>query len=94
MDIIGAIIGSGALSAVIGGLFSLIRRRDATQKCLRQMLYNDIKTLGRKYIAADQISSEDLEDLIDMHKIYHDDLSGNGYLDHVMEEVKKLKVVI
>ncbi len=27
-----------------------------------------------------------------MHKIYHDELGGNGYLDHIMAEVKKLRV--
>jgi hypothetical protein len=27
-----------------------------------------------------------------MHKIYHDELSGNGYLDLIMTEVKKLRL--
>ena len=33
-----------------------------------------------------------MEDLIQMHKIYHDDLEGNGYLDKVMADVQKLKI--
>ena len=28
-----------------------------------------------------------------MHKIYHDDLNGNGYLDELMAAVSKLEIV-
>jgi hypothetical protein len=96
VEIIIAILGSGALSALISGIFGMIRdrksKKDGVRAGVRQLLYDKIKCLGRKYIADDQVTSEDLEDLIDMHKIYHDELNGNGYLDHVMEEVKKLKI--
>ena len=97
MEIIVAIIGSGALSAIISGLFAILRerkaKRDGVRAGVRQLLYDKIKFLGRKFIDAGEVSCEDLEDLIDMHKIYHDELGGNGYLDHVMVEVKKVKVV-
>ena len=96
MEIFLAVLGSGALSALISGVFALIRDRkackDGVRAGVRQLLYDKIKFLGRKYIAACEVSAEDLEDLIDMHKIYHDDLSGNGYLDHIMTEVKKLRI--
>jgi len=96
VEIIVAILGSGALSALISGIFGIIRdrkaKKDGVHAGVRQLLYDKIKCLGRRYIAENEITSEDLEDLIDMHKIYHDDLAGNGYLDHVMEEVKKLKI--
>ena len=96
MEIIIAILGSGALSALISGLFGIFHdrraKKDGVRAGVRQLLYDKIKCLGRKYITDDEITSEDLEDLIDMHKIYHDELNGNGYLDHVMEEVKKLKI--
>jgi len=89
------VLGSGALAALISGVFGLIRDRkaseDGVRAGVRQLLYDKIKYLGRKYIAAGEVSEEDLEDLIDMHKIYHDDLDGNGYLDHIMTEVKKLR---
>jgi len=91
-----AIIGSGALSALISGLFILIRdrrtKKDGVRAGVRQLLYDKIKILGRRYLSEDEVTAEDLEDLIDMHKIYHDQLNGNGYIDHLMEEVKKLKI--
>ena len=95
MEILLAIFGSGALAALISGIFGLIRdrkaKKDGMRAGVRQLLYDKIKYLGRKYIAAGEVSEEDLEDLIDMHKIYHDELEGNGYLDHIMTEVKKLR---
>jgi len=97
MEIMIAVISSGALSAIISGLFTVAQNRkkcnDGVRAGVRQLLYDKIKFLGRKYIEAGEISSEDLEDLIDMHKIYHDDLAGNGFLDCIMADVKKLKVV-
>lgn len=97
MEIIVAIIGSGALSALISGIIGFIKdrrcKKDGVRAGVRQLLYDKIKFLGRKYIADGEVSCEDLEDLIDMHKIYHDDLGGNGYLDHIINEVKKVKVI-
>lgn len=96
MEFIIAILGSGALSALISGIIAIVRERkskkDGVRAGVRQLLYDKIKSLGRKYIEDDEVTAEDLEDLIDMHKIYHDELNGNGYLDHVMEEIKKLKI--
>ena len=96
MDIAIAIIGSGALSAVISGLFALASARQkkdqGVQAGVRIILYDRIKFLGTRYIAAGEVGGEDLEDLIQMHKIYHDDLEGNGYLDKVMADVQKLKI--
>ena len=34
---------------------------------------------------------EELEDLIDMHKVYHGPLHGNGFLDDLMEQVRHLE---
>lgn len=96
MEILIAVLGSGALSAIISGIFGLIRDRraknDGVRAGVRQLLYDRIKSKGRDYIAAGEVSAEDLEDLIDAHKIYHDCLLGDGYLDCIMSEVKKLKV--
>ncbi len=97
MEIIIAILGSGALSALISGIFGYFRDRktknDGVRAGVRQLLYDKIKSLGKEYITIGEITSEDLEDMINMHRIYHDELNGNGYLDHVMEEIKKLKPV-
>ena len=96
MEILLAIIGSGALSSIIAGIFSLIQNRknkkDGVSKGVRQLLYDRIKYLGRCYISDGTISAEDLEDLMQMHGIYHTDLGGNGYLDNLMEQVKRLPI--
>lgn len=94
MEILIAILGSSALSSIIAGIFALVTRRkdkqDGVSKGVRQLLYDRIKHLGRCYIADGTISQEDLEDLMQMHGIYHTDLGGNGYLDNLMEQVKRL----
>ena len=37
---------------------------------------------------------EYLEDLLDMHKLYHDELGGNGFLDSVIDQVRHLPISI
>lgn len=95
-EIITAIIGSGALSTLIAAAVAArsARRRqnDGVAAAARMLLYDRIKHLGRRYISAGAISSEDLEDLIAMHSVYHDELGGNGFLDAVMQKVKALPV--
>ena len=97
ITVIIAIIGSSAMGAAVSGIFALIQNRkkhqDGVSKGIRQLLYDRIKYLGRCYLGKKEISSEDLEDLIHMHLIYHDDLDGNGYLDSLMEAVRKLPIV-
>ena len=91
-----AVIGSGALSAVISGIFQATQNRARKNEGIcagtRILLYDRIKYLGRKHIADGFISAEDLEDLIAMHNVYHNDLKGNGYLDSVMNAVKNLPI--
>lgn len=93
-EIILAVIGSGALSAFISGAFTLYtakrKRDDGLKAGMRALLHDRIKYLGLKYIEEGAVVSGDLEDLIEMHRIYHDDLGGNGYLDEIMSKVKKL----
>jgi hypothetical protein len=57
----------------------------------RTILYDRIKHLAKSYIKRGWISVEEYEDLKRMHKVYHDDLQGNGFLDSIMEEVDKLE---
>lgn len=59
---------------------------------LRMLLYADIKRAGKEYLHRESITTEELEDLIAMHKIYHDQLGGNGFLDSLMHQVKKLHI--
>lgn len=51
--------------------------------------YDRIRHLGMQYIRAGEISEEDLNALIVLHKGYKK-LGGDGFLDKVMDEVDKL----
>jgi len=95
-DIIIAIIGSGALSAAISAIVAAVinhaKRKHGVAAGTQVLLYDRIKFWGKHYIADGEIAAEDLEDLIEMHRVYHDELGGNGYLDTLMEQVKHLKI--
>lgn len=95
-DIIIAIIGSGALAAAISAIVAYINYRMRLHHGVtlgtQVLLYARIKELGRQHISDGEISAEDLEDIMEMHRVYHDELSGNGYLDAIMEQVKKLPI--
>jgi hypothetical protein len=108
MDLITLILSAGVTTAIVSGavqitLWRLNRgaskedKRDDGEKAVRHaltvILYDRIKYRGRKHVAAGQITLEDLEDLMAMHRIYHDDLKGNGFLDTIMSQVKRLPTV-
>lgn len=57
----------------------------------RTILYDRIKHLAKAYIKRGWISVEEFEDLKRMHKVYHDELEGNGFLDDLMSAVAKLE---
>lgn len=94
--IIIAIISSGALSTLISGLFSIWRskkeREDGITAGVRMLLYDRVKFLGKRYLEKSQVTIEELEDLVEMHRIYHS-LGGNGFLDSIMDSVKRLPKV-
>lgn len=92
--IILAFVTSGAFVSILNLLFNIWKEKRDKESGIaagvRIILYDRIKWFGKKHIEAGYISQEDLEDLITMHKIYHDELDGNGYLDAVMDNVKHL----
>ena len=57
---------------------------------VRILLYERIKFLGTRYVEKGYVSNDDYEDLLKMHRVYHNSLKGNGFLDDIMEQVKKL----
>jgi hypothetical protein len=65
---------------------------DQIKNALKILLYDRLKYLSKRHIEKGHIAIDDLEDLIAMHKIYHDDLSGNGFIDKLMEQVKGLPI--
>lgn len=60
------------------------------KNALRILMYDRIKHLGKCYIEKKSVTADELEDLVAMHKCYHDDLDGNGFLDTLMAQVKAL----
>ena len=58
----------------------------------RTVLYDRIKHLGKSYINRGYVTVEELEDLDQMHAVYHDKLGGNGFLDALMKTVHALQV--
>ena len=108
MEVILAILGSSALAAIISGVFALLQNKQktnfksveelqATQDILREglqwVMYDRIKYLCKEHITRGYIASNDLEDLERMHKVYHDKLKGNGFLDDLMKVVHSLKII-
>ena len=103
MSVWTAILTGGVAAAVVSGIFSVIlwrlnRRAEKEDKAddikigLRILLYDRIKHLGKRYIEREYITAEELEDIMAMHKVYHDNLHGNGFLDSIMEQVKALQI--
>lgn len=60
----------------------------------RIILHDRIKYLAKCYIKAGEIAIDDREDLLEMHRIYHNSLGGNGNLDAVMAQVLELNLKI
>ncbi|MCD8364703.1 MAG: hypothetical protein LUC83_02590 [Clostridiales bacterium] len=96
MEIVVAIIGSGALSAVISGVFAIAQtkktKKDGVTAGVQQLLYDRIKYLCKSHLDRGYIATNDLDDLERMHEIYHDDLDGNGFLTDLMDNVRRLPV--
>lgn len=99
LQIILSIIGGGFVTGVFNLIVWRLNRKAAKEDKgddlaagLRILLYDRIKHLGCSYIARERVTAEELEDLIAMHKVYHDNLDGNGYLDSIMSKVKSLPI--
>lgn len=97
-EIIIAVIGSGLLSTIITSIISYKKesnkKESGVNNGVRALLYDKIKYLGKHHISNGEISAEDLEDLISLHNVYHNDLGGNGYLDEIMRNVRGLKIKV
>lgn len=61
------------------------------QAGLREMLYDRIKYLCKKYTSDGKLREEEYNSLTRMWGVYHKDLGGNGYLDGEMAEIEKLE---
>lgn len=98
MELLIAVLGSSALASVITGIFSLVLNRKKKESGVESgvlvLLYDRIKCLGTMYLQRGSITSDEYEDLLNMHKVYHEDLHGNGFLDNLMSQVAKLPIQV
>lgn len=100
MNMIIAIIGSGALAALISGIFSLIlykvqkddRKKDASTKMLLGLGHETIVELGLRYLEQGYITDIQYNDLITYLWTPYKALGGNGTAEKIIEEVKRLPI--
>lgn len=91
-----AIISSGVINTIINRIFvNRDKKNESTNgvnQSLRLLMKDRLRFLCMQYIDQGWIYEDELEDLIAMHKCYHNALSGNGFLDELMNRVKKLEI--
>ena len=72
-----------------------VKGTDLKNRCLqaglREMLYDRIKYLCKKYVSDGKMREEEYKSLTRMWSVYHTDLEGNGYLNGEMAEIEKLE---
>ena len=64
---------------------------DSLKTAQKSVLQDRLKFLCRSYLKNGDIEMSDRQDLIAMHEAYHG-LGGNGNLDDLMEQARKLKI--
>lgn len=97
--VLGAGIGTGIMNIVLESIKHKWRKSDTQEgkiDCvidgLKVLTIDRVKYLGKSYIKAGEMTVDDKETLDEMYKAYKA-LGGNGHLDTIMAEVKKLEVV-
>lgn len=101
--IIVAILSGGIGSGIMSIISAFLQRKwaksdkrderiDALVDAQKVLMIDRVKHLGKSYIEVGEITFDDKENMVEMHKAYKA-LGGNGHLDSIMHEVEKLKVV-
>ena len=95
VQIAAACLGSSGLTAIVLAIlqrrWSCQDKQDALVAGLKVLTVDRVRYLGRCYILDGKISLEDRENLEDMYRAYKG-LGGNGHLETIMAEVRKLPV--
>lgn len=94
--IIVAVIGSGVLNTILNYLISRHEKKkcdkEGVNEAARLLMKDRLRFLCIHYIDQGWIYEDELEDLIAMHKCYHDYLNGNGFLNKLMSRVNELEI--
>lgn len=93
--IILAILGSGAFTTIVNAILNSINKRNEAKsninKALMCLLGYELKKECMRLVKAKSIVFDDLEQLEELNKLYHE-MGGNGYVKKLMEKVEKLEV--
>lgn len=98
IGLLGAGVGSGLMAIVLACLNrkwakadKSDERMDAVVDALKELMIDRVRYLGKHYISSKGITLEDKESVEGMYKAYKA-LGGNGHLDTVMDELRRLPV--
>ena len=84
LTLIVAFIGSGCATAIVQSIISAIqkkrRQNDGVTNALKYLLKRDLERQGNEMLSGGVLYDE-LKDWEKEHKIYHEELGGNGDLD-------------
>lgn len=90
-----AIIGSGALSAVVSAAVQLLceRKRNLSkfEKGMRLLLLSTIKRDGKELVANGKITKKDYDAFSATYNAYKS-LGGDGWADKIMSEINDLPI--
>ena len=89
ITVVCAVLASGGMWAF---LQSRLDRKDAKTKMILGLGHDRLLYLMTKYIERGWISSDEYEDLIKYLYTPYIDMGGNGAIEHLMEEVRKLPI--
>ncbi|MCQ2075716.1 MAG: hypothetical protein MJZ20_01580 [Bacteroidaceae bacterium] len=96
ITIISVILGTGVVNTIVTAIINYFTRKresnSAVNKASRLLMKTQLRDLCQRYIDQGWIYADELDDIISMHSIYHNDLKGNGFLDVMMAKVKALPV--
>ena len=79
-----AFIGSSAATAIVNAIIGRIREKrkseDGERHAMKYLLKRDLETRGKELLEGG-VSYSELKDWEAEHRIYHEELGGNGDLD-------------
>lgn len=98
ITILSIVFGSSVITTILNRIFVKRDRKaeDASgmKEALRLLMKTRVRDLCIKYIDQGWVYADEYEDLNKMWHCYHDHdkLDGNGFLNHLMEEVDRLDI--
>lgn len=93
MEIVLAIVGSSALSALVSGVFGILRDRKAgsqkMQEGMKLLLLSSLKRDGKDILKEGKVSKQDYDAFMASYNAYKE-LGGDGWADMVKKQIEDL----